>query len=193
MALNLRRPVHTTHRSLATWYAFLVGATCSCTEGPPEATDTEAGTTGPEDPQCARFVQFGMVGLPQLRHLTIDSSECHSDSMLALTLRVPGTAASTISLGSGGSCRSYGGADSWAVLVDDGLLVDLAPLVPKILTFSAEVYVGASLSDAVRIPAILKDPGIVELPSTPIRLTQEDEAWQVIPVPVHGCALPPEP
>lgn len=194
MALNLRRPAHRSHRRpLATWYAFLVGATCSCTNGPPDATDTEAGSTGPEDPQCAHFVQFGMTGLPQLRHLTIDSSACHSDSQLALTLRIPGAATSTIGLGAGGSCRSYGGADSWAVLIDDGLAADLAPLVPKILMFSAELYVGASLSDAVRVPAILKDPNIVEIPSTPIRLTKADEMWQVIPTPIHGCDLSPEP
>lgn len=193
MDLNLRRPAPRNRRSLTAWYAFLVGATCSCAGGPPDATDTEVGTTGPEDPQCARFVQFGMAGLPQLRHLSIDASSCRSDSLLALTLRVPGTATSTISLGAGGTCRSYGGADSWAVLMDDGLLVDLAPLAPKILSFSAELYVGASLSDAVRAPAILKDPSLTELPSTPIRLTQDDEMWQIIPVPLHGCDLSPAP
>lgn len=207
-----RRP----RRTLATCYAALVGATCAAgcpdpdppggpltaasevpttgdtTSTPPTSTagGTDPGSTGPatSPPFCARFVQLHFGVVPLLRHLTIDASTCAPAANLNLLIAASDGPAVAESLGHPLGCHSYGEANSWAVLEDMGTLVSLADQIGTLDTAILELYVDGVLSDAVRIPAILKDPDIASIPPTPLRITSGDEGWAVIPEPLHGCA-----
>lgn len=151
-------------------------------------TTTEP-TTGEPVEGCARFIELHMNAPVGERHILIDACNCLRTTHLELRLTAFGVGVDAeYDLGTGNTCNVFGGADSVASTMGPaGRVIDLLPEVDAVPAYMAELRVDGVGVEAVRVPAILKDPAWPVAPPTPIHRDAEDEGWSVVPEHIPGC------